>query len=171
MSSWTPILRHCGGLINCLTQFTCFAHFDLCIFRCFITKKHSGAISYDKCPTFCVFKPYPQFLVLSFCLTSMPNIAKIHHDAGNFQFVFFSQMILRITRDQQRHFSPQKAFMRAMKLHPPVRFSHRVRANNLQKVQKMCKNANAMENNLPVNEAARRLGPATTNNHSILLGF
>ena len=61
--------------------------------------------------------------------------------------------------------------MRAMKLHPPVRFSHRVRANNLQKVQKMCKNANAMENNLPVNEAARRLGPATTNNHSILLGF
>ena len=89
MSSWTPILRHCGGLINCPTQFTCFAHFDLCIFRCFITKKHSGAISYDKCPTFCVFKPYPQFLVLSFCLTSMPIIAKIHHDAGNFQFVFF----------------------------------------------------------------------------------
>ena len=91
-------------VVNCPNQPTCFAHFDLCIFRCFITKKHSGAISYDKCPTFCVFKPYPQFLVLSFCLTSMPIIAKIHHDAGNFQFVFFSQMILRITRDQQRHF-------------------------------------------------------------------
>ena len=50
-------------------------------------------------------------------------------------------------------------------------FSHRVRANNLQKVQKISKNANAVENNLPVNEAARRLGPATTNNHSILWGF
>ena len=56
-------------------------------------------------------------------------------------------------------------------LHPPVRFSHRMRANNLQKSAKMCKNANAVENNLPVNEAARILGPAKTNNDSILLGF
>ena len=88
-----------------------------------------------------------------------------------FSICFFSQLILRITRDQQRHFFSLESLHACDEAAPAGAFFASGACKQSVKGQKMCKNANAVENNLPVNEAARRLGPATTNNHSILLGF